>query len=178
MAEVLGDEDRVAALRPRREADRTDRGQAGVLEVAQDPVLALGDLAGELLEGVDEALEDEEPDEVPRRPDRQLAEPVARVAPAAQRPLPGQVEQVRLLGQALLRPGELVAEARRVPGIEVGKLDVEAVLARRDEVVERAEKAEFPKGMQVVLETPWDITVAGGNVTAALDRAALEAAPK
>jgi hypothetical protein len=38
--------------------------------------------------------------------------------------------------------------------------------------------AEFPKGMQVVLETPWDITVAGGNVTAALDRAALEAAPK
>jgi hypothetical protein len=38
--------------------------------------------------------------------------------------------------------------------------------------------AEFPKGMQVVLETPWDITVAGGNVTAALDRKALEAAPR
>lgn len=38
--------------------------------------------------------------------------------------------------------------------------------------------AEFPKGMQVVLETPWDITVAGGNVTAALDREQLEAAPK
>ncbi len=38
--------------------------------------------------------------------------------------------------------------------------------------------AEFPKGMSVVLETPWDITVAGGNVTAALDRAALEAQPK
>ena len=37
--------------------------------------------------------------------------------------------------KALLRPGDLVAEARRVPGIEVGKLDVEAVLARRDEVV-------------------------------------------
>ncbi len=38
--------------------------------------------------------------------------------------------------------------------------------------------AEFPKGMQVVLETPWEITVAGGNVTAALDRKALEEAPK
>jgi dihydrolipoamide dehydrogenase len=37
--------------------------------------------------------------------------------------------------KALLRPGELAAEARRVPGIAVGKLDVDAVLARRDEVV-------------------------------------------
>ncbi len=37
--------------------------------------------------------------------------------------------------KALLRPGELVAEARRVPGIEVGELDVATVLARRDEVV-------------------------------------------
>jgi len=38
--------------------------------------------------------------------------------------------------------------------------------------------AEFPKGMQVVLETPWEISVAGGNVVAALDRAKLEAQPK
>ncbi len=38
--------------------------------------------------------------------------------------------------------------------------------------------AEFPKGMQIVLETPWEITVAGGNVTAARDRQALEEAPK
>jgi len=38
--------------------------------------------------------------------------------------------------------------------------------------------AEFPKGMQVVLETPWEISVAGGNVIAALDRAKLEAQPK
>jgi pyruvate/2-oxoglutarate dehydrogenase complex dihydrolipoamide dehydrogenase (E3) component len=37
--------------------------------------------------------------------------------------------------KALLRPIELAAEARRVPGIEVGALDVAAVLARRDEVV-------------------------------------------
>jgi hypothetical protein len=38
--------------------------------------------------------------------------------------------------------------------------------------------AEFPKGTQVLLETPWEITVAGGNVTTALDRAALEKDPK
>jgi dihydrolipoamide dehydrogenase len=37
--------------------------------------------------------------------------------------------------KALLRPGELTAEARRVRGVTVGELDVEAVLARRDEVV-------------------------------------------
>ena len=37
--------------------------------------------------------------------------------------------------KALLRPGELAAEARRVPGVTVGELDVAAVLARRDEVV-------------------------------------------
>ena len=37
--------------------------------------------------------------------------------------------------KALLRPAELAAEARRVPGVGVGELDVAAVLARRDEVV-------------------------------------------
>jgi pyruvate/2-oxoglutarate dehydrogenase complex dihydrolipoamide dehydrogenase (E3) component len=37
--------------------------------------------------------------------------------------------------KALLRPGELTAEARRVKGVTVGDLDVEVVLARRDEVV-------------------------------------------
>jgi dihydrolipoamide dehydrogenase len=37
--------------------------------------------------------------------------------------------------KALLRPIELSREARRVPGIPVGALDVGAVLARRDEVI-------------------------------------------
>jgi dihydrolipoamide dehydrogenase len=40
--------------------------------------------------------------------------------------------------KALLRPGELLAEARRVPGVAEavgGELDPEAVLARRDEVI-------------------------------------------
>ena len=39
--------------------------------------------------------------------------------------------------KALLRPAELLAEARRVPGLPIadGGLDSEAILARRDEVV-------------------------------------------
>ena len=37
--------------------------------------------------------------------------------------------------KALLRPVELAAEARRVPGVATGSLDVPAVLARRDEVI-------------------------------------------
>ena len=37
--------------------------------------------------------------------------------------------------KALLRPGELLAEDRRVPGVPVGALDVPVVLDRRDEVI-------------------------------------------
>jgi dihydrolipoamide dehydrogenase len=37
--------------------------------------------------------------------------------------------------KALLRPGELAAETERVPGVATGELDVDAVLARRDEVI-------------------------------------------
>ncbi|HKA66819.1 MAG TPA: FAD-dependent oxidoreductase, partial [Solirubrobacterales bacterium] len=40
--------------------------------------------------------------------------------------------------KALLRPGDLLAEARRVPGVAeavTGKLDAQAVLDRRDEVI-------------------------------------------
>lgn len=40
--------------------------------------------------------------------------------------------------KALLRPGHLLAEARRVPGVKeavTGEIDVQAVLARRDEVI-------------------------------------------
>lgn len=37
--------------------------------------------------------------------------------------------------KALLRPMEIVREARRVPGVAVGSIDAAAVLARRDEVI-------------------------------------------
>ena len=45
--------------------------------------------------------------------------------------------------KALLRPGELEAEARRVPGVPVCELDVQAVLARRDEVVHDLDDASM-----------------------------------
>src|ERR671923_2764935 len=40
--------------------------------------------------------------------------------------------------KALLRPGELLAEVRRIPGVAeavTGELDVRAALARRDEII-------------------------------------------
>ncbi len=37
--------------------------------------------------------------------------------------------------KALLRPGELLAEDARVPGVPTGPLDVQAILDRRDEVI-------------------------------------------
>jgi pyruvate/2-oxoglutarate dehydrogenase complex dihydrolipoamide dehydrogenase (E3) component len=50
--------------------------------------------------------------------------------------------------KALLRPGELLAEARRVPGVSdavTGKLDPQAVLDRRDEVIhDRDDSGQLP----------------------------------
>jgi pyruvate/2-oxoglutarate dehydrogenase complex dihydrolipoamide dehydrogenase (E3) component len=47
--------------------------------------------------------------------------------------------------KALLRPGELLAETRRVPGLRAEGLDVGAVLARRDEVIHhRDDSSQLP----------------------------------
>ncbi len=47
--------------------------------------------------------------------------------------------------KALLRPGELLAEVRRVPGIRADGLDVGAVLERRDEVIhDRDDSGQVP----------------------------------
>lgn len=43
--------------------------------------------------------------------------------------------------KALLRPVELAAEARRVPGLSVGPLDAAAILARRDEAISHLDDA-------------------------------------
>ena len=67
-------------------------GRPHALEVAQDGVFALGDVARLLLEGDQAAIDDEEADEVARRPDREVAELEAR-GPGRERQLPWQVEQ-------------------------------------------------------------------------------------
>jgi dihydrolipoamide dehydrogenase len=56
--------------------------------------------------------------------------------------------------KALLRPGEVIAEARRVPGAPQGPLDVAAALERRDEVIHRlddAGQAEWLEHRQIAL---------------------------
>ena len=57
--------------------------------------------------------------------------------------------------KALLRPAELLAEARRVPGVRADGLDAAAVLARRDEVIHnRDDSSQLPwleqRGVTVV----------------------------
>ncbi len=44
--------------------------------------------------------------------------------------------------KALLRPGELLDEERRVPGVPEGELDVAAILRRRDEVISHLDDAK------------------------------------
>jgi hypothetical protein len=93
--EVLRDEDGVAGVVDTRrlgDPDRHHRGKSNPLQVAQDVVLALRDLDRLLLEGDEVPVDDEEADEMARRPDRELAELQAR-RPVRERPLPGQVEQ-------------------------------------------------------------------------------------
>jgi pyruvate/2-oxoglutarate dehydrogenase complex dihydrolipoamide dehydrogenase (E3) component len=50
--------------------------------------------------------------------------------------------------KALLRPGELLAETKRVPGVAeavTGELDVEAALKRRDEVIhDLSDESQLP----------------------------------
>jgi dihydrolipoamide dehydrogenase len=65
-----------------------------------------------------------------------LGEAGIRVAIVAERLVGGECSFFACMpSKALLRPGELAAEAARVPGVATGPLDAAAVLARRDEVV-------------------------------------------
>ncbi len=78
--------------------------------------------------------------------------------------------------KALLRPAELAAEARRVPGVGVGELDVAAVLARRDEVVHDLDDSSMvpwleERGVELVrghgrLDGERRVTVGGDVLTA------------
>jgi hypothetical protein len=92
--QILGGQDRVVAARPRRQADGLDRWQARDLEEAQDLELGRGDADGLFLERDRPVVGDEEPNEVSRRADRQLAEGQRR-RPLGERQLPGQIEERR-----------------------------------------------------------------------------------
>jgi hypothetical protein len=61
--------------------------------VAEHLVLASGDPQGLLLQRVEVALVDEEPDEMAGRTDRQLAQVVVGGGPVGERDLPGQSDQ-------------------------------------------------------------------------------------
>jgi hypothetical protein len=105
--EVFGDQHRGVVLARLAQTDRLDRRQAPCPEVAQDVELGAGDGQRLLLERVRPPIADEEPDEMARGADRQLAEahPADRLVrldrPLAERAFPGQVEQ---FGRAAAQP--------------------------------------------------------------------------
>jgi pyruvate/2-oxoglutarate dehydrogenase complex dihydrolipoamide dehydrogenase (E3) component len=79
--------------------------------------------------------------------------------------------------KALLRPGELLAEDRRVPGVPVGELDVAKVLTRRDQVIhDLDDSAQLPwvqdRGIHLYrgqgrLDGERTVTVQGGETLTA-----------
>jgi pyruvate/2-oxoglutarate dehydrogenase complex dihydrolipoamide dehydrogenase (E3) component len=79
--------------------------------------------------------------------------------------------------KALLRPGELLAEDRRVPGVPVGELDVARVLKRRDQVIhDLDDSAQLPwvqdRGIHLYrgqgrLDGERTVTVQGGETLTA-----------
>jgi hypothetical protein len=111
VGEVLGDEDRRVALGRFGDADRLDRRQSDRLEMPKDVELPRSDVTRKLLQGVLPVVDDEESDEVSRRPDRQLLEVELVRSPLRERELPRQVEQpVPLFAKA--KPGESRQEGR------------------------------------------------------------------
>jgi pyruvate/2-oxoglutarate dehydrogenase complex dihydrolipoamide dehydrogenase (E3) component len=75
-----------------------------------------------------------------------LGEGGLRVATVEQHLVGGECSYYACMpSKALLRPGELLAETRRVPGLRAEGLDVAAVLARRDEVIhDRDDSSQLP----------------------------------
>ncbi len=75
-----------------------------------------------------------------------LGEGGLRVAAVEQHLVGGECSYYACMpSKALLRPGELLAETRRVPGLRAEGLDVGAVLARRDEVIhDRDDSSQLP----------------------------------
>jgi len=91
VAQVLRDDDGGLAGRP-NQANRRDRGKPHAFQVVQDLVLTLAGVRGLLLEREQRAIDDQEADEMPGRPDRKIPESeIGR--PLREPQLPRQVEQ-------------------------------------------------------------------------------------
>jgi hypothetical protein len=101
VAQVLRHQDGIAPVRALGEAHGADGREAGVLEVAQDLVLAFRNAGRQLLQRIDGAAPHQESDEVPRRAHGQLADGVVARVPPGERLLPRQLEQC----------GDLVAQS-------------------------------------------------------------------
>jgi hypothetical protein len=111
VGEVLGDEDGGIALGRFGDADGLDRRQPDRLEMPKDGELPRSDVARKLLQGVLPVVDDEESDEVSRRPDGQLLEVELVRSPLRERELPRQIEQpIALFAKA--KTGEPRQESR------------------------------------------------------------------
>jgi hypothetical protein len=91
VSEVLGRKDRGRAVRCLRDPRRADGRQAGRLQPEKDLVLAAADRERQLLERIECAVDRQEADEMPRRPDGQLPEREGPGGPVAERLLPRQL---------------------------------------------------------------------------------------
>src|SRR3954447_7432188 len=107
MGQEFRDEDARAAGWCLGDAGDLDGRQREALEMEEDVVFAAGDLERQLLERVQHAVRDEEPDEMSRRADRHMAEGEAVARPGGERQLPRQVDEVdrRVAKAEVRKPG-------------------------------------------------------------------------